>query len=895
MKNLRHAFLLAFSLTFVFNLSQAISISNDNLSKWENAKIQMNPNQDLYPKISNKTYKVYNGDTIIQVTANGLPAIIARPNQDVNNLLAFVDLSKDKFAKYNDTSPVLLDDLVEGAVYYLKSKKGSAQVDYHIVKPKETLWDIAQIYGVKKKSLLSKNRMTPTENVVVGRKMYLKSKRSKSAPVEKVALTEKDMKSEEGPWDRFIEGKPPVKDNAKKSEELAKTKDGNINPNAKYHTVQEGETIFSIAKMYNVSALDLKNWNKLQSITLKKDDVLRVQPVDVASNQAGPNGNQPAYRIGPNGEVIPVNQPSNQNTNLPTDPESGIILPSSNVAGNNPNYGVPAGSQGTTNPQYQNLFSGNNPNYAAAGNATAQQNAQTHVVQRGESIYAIARNYGVSARDLIAWNRLSNSTYLEVGQQIYVSNPSGIIASNDNQYAQPAGYGQAVTSSSKTHTVAKGETLYKISRDYNIKVNDIRDWNNLVGDEISVGQVLVVGQGSPAGVNQAYANNSNNNAYGNPAYSTSVPTSNYNNSGNAFQPAAANYNEGATFLLPAGSNPNSNPQVATANPGTSYYNTPAGTQPNQNQVATQPQYHVVKNTDNIFALAAQYNVTVDELRKWNNIPFGTDIYTGQQLVVKPGSAPANNVANVPVQQPQYNQPAGYNNSYNQPANNNVPSYNSNPPVQNTQPKAQVKMASTKPKKTYQPKSNKVAQYHTVQSGETLYAIARKYGTNIDRLKRLNGSKADRMLIGTKLVVDYVDPSEVSAPTSSPNNNSVIVATPIQTSAPTSLPPNRLGTYKGINEAVSGDEYYTNPSFQAVPANSTSTINVQLTNNTPAPNTNTQPTYSAPATSKKVYHTVKKSETLYSIGRKYKVSVSQLKRLNSKTDDTISVGEKLRVK
>ncbi|MBX2842043.1 MAG: LysM peptidoglycan-binding domain-containing protein [Flammeovirgaceae bacterium] len=883
MKNLRYAFLLAFSLTLILNISQANSVSFGNLLNWEKAQNQMNPNQDLYPRIANKTYKVYNGDTIIQVNANGIPAIIARPNQNVNNLLAFANLSKDKFAKYNDTSPVLLDDLVEGAVYYLKPKKGSGQVEYHIVKPKETLWDVAQIYGIKKKSLLSKNRMAPTENVVVGRKMYLKSKRSKNAPVEKVALTEKDMKSEVGPWDRFIEGKPPVKTTT--SAGIAKTKDGNkINPNAKYHTVKEGETIFSIAKAYNVSALDLKNWNKLQSITLKKDDVLRVQAAEVAVNRAGPNGNQPSYRVGPNGEIIPINQVSNQNPNLGNDPETGIILPSSNVAGNNPNYSVPAGSQGNTNPQYKNLFTGNNPNYAAAGNATSQQNAQTHVVQGGESIYGIARNYGVSARDLIAWNGLSNSTYLEVGQQIYVSNPSGIMASNNSTYGQP------VASSSKTHTVSKGETLYKISRDYNIKVNDLRDWNNLVGDEISVGQSLVVGQGSPAGVNQAYANNNSNNvAYGNPAYSTAVPASNYN-SGNSFQPANASNNEGATFLLPAGSNPNTNPQVATANPGTTYYNTPAGSQ--QNQAATQAQYHVVKNTDNIFALAAQYSVSVDELRKWNNIPFGTDIYTGQQLVVKPGTTPTNNVASVPVQQPRYNQPAGYNNTYNQPANNNVPSYNQNQPVRNTQPKAQVKMASTKPKKTYQPKSNKVAQYHTVRNGETLYAIARKYGTNIDRLKRMNGSKADRMLIGTKLVVDYIDPSEVSAPTT--NNNSVIVATPIQTSTPTSLPPNRLGTYKGMNEAVTDDDYYSNPSFQALPANSTSTINVQLTSN-PEPKNTSNPTYSAPATARKVYHTVKKSETLYSIGRKYNVSVSQLKRLNTKTEDTISVGEKLRVK
>ena len=45
------------------------------------------------------------------------------------------------------------------------------------------------------------------------------------------------------------------------------------------------------------------------------------------------------------------------------------------------------------------------------------------------------------------------------------------------------------------HTVAKGETLYRISRQYGVSVQDLKDWNNLSSNLISVGQQLIVSGG----------------------------------------------------------------------------------------------------------------------------------------------------------------------------------------------------------------------------------------------------------------------------------------------------------------------------------------------------------------------------------------------------------------
>ena len=46
--------------------------------------------------------------------------------------------------------------------------------------------------------------------------------------------------------------------------------------------------------------------------------------------------------------------------------------------------------------------------------------------------------------------------------------------------------------SSSSHTVSKGETLYRISKQYGITVQDLKNWNNLSSNTITPGQKLIV-------------------------------------------------------------------------------------------------------------------------------------------------------------------------------------------------------------------------------------------------------------------------------------------------------------------------------------------------------------------------------------------------------------------
>jgi LysM repeat protein len=96
-----------------------------------------------------------------------------------------------------------------------------------------------------------------------------------------------------------------------------------------------------------------------------------------------------------------------------------------------------------------------------------------HVVSGGETLYGVSRMYKVSVEELTRINNLSSSQ-LYIGQKLKVRN--------------------TVKESSATlkHTVIAGETLYSIARLYKVSVADIKAWNKLGGDSLSIGQELEI-------------------------------------------------------------------------------------------------------------------------------------------------------------------------------------------------------------------------------------------------------------------------------------------------------------------------------------------------------------------------------------------------------------------
>jgi LysM repeat protein len=113
-------------------------------------------------------------------------------------------------------------------------------------------------------------------------------------------------------------------------------------------------------------------------------------------------------------------------------------------------------------------------------------NGQTyimHKVSKGEGVYAIARKYGVSASDVFSANAGSDKG-IKIDQILLI--PKTLTASKSEK---------TNTKTEKIyHTVAKGETLSAIAREYNTTVADLKEWNDLKSDNINLNQKLIVGE-----------------------------------------------------------------------------------------------------------------------------------------------------------------------------------------------------------------------------------------------------------------------------------------------------------------------------------------------------------------------------------------------------------------
>jgi membrane-bound lytic murein transglycosylase D len=98
-----------------------------------------------------------------------------------------------------------------------------------------------------------------------------------------------------------------------------------------------------------------------------------------------------------------------------------------------------------------------------------------HQVRRGETISALADEYGVTQRELIAWNRLDSRGRIRAGQRIRVSSPELATAKQPQQGTQ--------SPAAKTHIVRRGETLKGLARRYGVSVQALREANGLAEQE----------------------------------------------------------------------------------------------------------------------------------------------------------------------------------------------------------------------------------------------------------------------------------------------------------------------------------------------------------------------------------------------------------------------------
>jgi LysM repeat protein len=124
-----------------------------------------------------------------------------------------------------------------------------------------------------------------------------------------------------------------------------------------------------------------------------------------------------------------------------------------------------------------------------------------HKVEPKETLYALSRKYGVTVSQIVESNPTVETT-IAIGQIVLIPrkyNPAPAVKSPDGTTAAAAAASNRTFTvnqrGEKIHTVEPQQTLYAISRMHGVKVEEIKTWNNLPDNTISVGASLVVGKG----------------------------------------------------------------------------------------------------------------------------------------------------------------------------------------------------------------------------------------------------------------------------------------------------------------------------------------------------------------------------------------------------------------
>ncbi|GAB2538555.1 LysM peptidoglycan-binding domain-containing protein [Rufibacter soli] len=125
----------------------------------------------------------------------------------------------------------------------------------------------------------------------------------------------------------------------------------------------------------------------------------------------------------------------------------------------------------------------------------------THKVKPGETLYALSRKYGVPVAKIVEANKNVEKS-LVVGQLVLIpvkqESTAAAKVTLSETAASPAANRTYVVDAqgNKMHTVQARQTLYSISRQHNVSVEDIKKWNKLSNATVEIGQNLIVGVGA---------------------------------------------------------------------------------------------------------------------------------------------------------------------------------------------------------------------------------------------------------------------------------------------------------------------------------------------------------------------------------------------------------------
>ena len=388
-----------------------------------------------YPRIRKK---VIRKTGLSYTLINGIPGMVAREQSSVRSLADRGGLSTKKFRAYNDLSA--FDKIIPGQVYYFKRKKSRSKIRYYGAKRNESLWAISQKFGVRLEKLMAKNGMSNENELKAGRVLWLRSARPEEEPVEFISL----------PGTTPVEDKPVIVRKTKKESQQTRTTSPSVS--------RENHSQPAI-----VDPKPRPEVNKEESAEKAKSDEQKTEALDAEEIWEDPEENARWLDAAPGRTENSKSEPQNNKPAI-------NVIERKNPA-----------REDEFEPEENPRFIGNTtPSF------TIEEGRKIHVIKQGETPFSIARMYNITVRELTDWNDLNDTGNIRFDQKLIVGKVEKI-----DEHAQNNG-SHTESESIILHEVEEGDTIFSISRSYNVPIEKIMELNEKTDYNIAIGEKLKV-------------------------------------------------------------------------------------------------------------------------------------------------------------------------------------------------------------------------------------------------------------------------------------------------------------------------------------------------------------------------------------------------------------------
>lgn len=256
------------------------------------------------------------------------------------------------------------------------------------------------------------------------------------------------------------------------------------------YVVQKGDSLYSIANKLGTTVSELKKENNLTTNTLQIGEVLRIPTKEIYEGEENVYIVQKgdtlySVAMANNTTVDELKRINNLTSNILSTGQllkiPSALLPESTyiVKKGDSLYSI-ANKYNTTVDELKRI---NNltSNILSIGQVLKlpsdkvsdiekEENTISYTVQKGDSLYSIARKYSTTIDKIKDLNNLTTNL-LSIGQVLLIPTDTNL---------------------ETTYTVQKGDSLYSIAKKYDTTVDRLKQLNNLKSNLLSIGQILIV-------------------------------------------------------------------------------------------------------------------------------------------------------------------------------------------------------------------------------------------------------------------------------------------------------------------------------------------------------------------------------------------------------------------